>query len=109
MHPLSPLADLVEIISSVSPGDRLIAVEVGPEVVTVLRGDFRLLVVPRDWFKPAGGVEPDFTDPQITDWGFTLRLGPYEAASDALLFEFDPEYRLAAQARAELRTTEAGR
>ena len=29
----------------------------------------------------------------MTDFGQTVRLGRYEAAADAILYEFDPDYR----------------
>ncbi len=33
--------------------------------------------------------KPDFTDFEVIDTGQTLRFGEYEAATDAILYEFD--------------------
>ena len=45
-------------------------------------------------FQPSGkGTHPDFTRLSLADYGHTVRLGDYEASSDAILYEIDPEYR----------------
>ena len=36
---------------------------------------------------------PDFSVFTVTDYGHSVRLGAYEAASDAILYEFDSDYR----------------
>ncbi|HZU83487.1 MAG TPA: helix-turn-helix transcriptional regulator, partial [Polyangiaceae bacterium] len=36
---------------------------------------------------------PDADDFEITDFGHTIRLGKFEAAADAILYEFDAEAR----------------
>jgi hypothetical protein len=60
----------------------------------VRRGDLTRLVVPWSWFRPSGdGTAPDFDDVEVVDGGLTIRLGAYEAALDAILYEFDREYR----------------
>lgn len=70
------------------------------QTVTLWRGDLRPLVVPWAAFKQSGsGPTPDFRRFQIIDYGQTIRLGEYEAATDALLYEFDPDYRRRAKAR----------
>jgi hypothetical protein len=38
-------------------------------------------------------AKPDFDDFQVIDGGQTVRLGKYEAATDAILYEFDPRAR----------------
>ena len=54
----------------------------------------KTITVPWSMFKPSGdGVHPDFSRLSLTDHGHTIRLGEYEAASDAILYEADPEYR----------------
>ncbi|MGO8751999.1 MAG: helix-turn-helix domain-containing protein [Thermoguttaceae bacterium] len=64
------------------------------EVVTLWRGDLKSLAVPFRAFASSGdGVEPDFKAFSVMDYGHTVRLGEYEAAADAILYEFDSDYR----------------
>jgi len=54
------------------------------------------LTVPFSAFEKSGdGTEPDFNAFSVIDCGQTVKLGEYEAAVDALLYEYDPEYRRA--------------
>lgn len=63
-------------------------------VVVVFRGNLTRIVVPWSWFRPAGdGTAPDFGGVEVIDGGLTLRLGRYESAMNAVLYEFDREYR----------------
>lgn len=58
------------------------------------RGSFESLPVPFAAFAPSGkGVVPDFEQFRVTEYGQTIQLGPYEAATDSLLYDFDSEYR----------------
>ena len=58
------------------------------------RGSFESLPVPFLAFVPHGkGVAPDFEQFRVTDYGQTIQLGPYEAATESLLYEYDPDYR----------------
>lgn len=62
--------------------------------ITLWRGNIEPLTVPFTAFEKSGdGTEPDFERFSITDFGQSVRLGEYEAASHAVLYEFDPEYR----------------
>lgn len=64
------------------------------EIVVLRRGNFDTVVVPFSIFKPSGnGTTPDFSDFSVEDYGHTVRFGDYEAASDAILAECDPEYK----------------
>lgn len=56
-------------------------------VSVILRmGDNSHLWIPFEEFKVCGnGMEPDFDDMKIVDFGQTLRLGNYEAAVDHLI------------------------
>jgi len=66
------------------------------KTITLWRGNLSSLTVPFSAFEPSGtGTEPDFDDFSVTDYGHTIKLGDYETASDAILYEFDPEYRRA--------------
>jgi len=63
-------------------------------MVTFWRGNRESLVVPFSAFPPSGsGSKPEFTRFQVTDFGQTICFGRYEAATEAILYEFDPEYR----------------
>ena len=70
------------------------AVDQASHTVSLWRGNLISLTVPFEAFKPSGnGVEPDFTSFEVTDFGHTVKLGDYEAASDAVLYEYNSDYR----------------
>ena len=70
------------------------------EAVVVVRGDLERTIVPWSWFRPSGtGTAPDFNDVAVTDSGLAIRLGNYEASMDAILYEFDRDYRARARQR----------
>lgn len=76
-------------------------------IVVLYRGDLSPLAIPLATFGRAGdGTEPDPEKLEITDFGHTLRFGEYEVAFDAVLYEFDPDYRarLHSKRKAEERT-----
>jgi hypothetical protein len=77
-----------------------VSVDREAEVLVLLRGSLKPLVIPLSWFRRRSTApEPNADDCEITDWGHTVRLGEYEAAADAILYEFDAEYRRRAKAR----------
>jgi hypothetical protein len=62
--------------------------------LTLWRGSFESLTVPFAAFATSGtGVVPDFAQFRVIDYGQTIQLGVYEAATEALLYEFDSSYR----------------
>jgi len=64
------------------------------ETLALTRGNLRTVTAPFSMFQPSGkGTHPDFTRLSLADYGHTVRLGDYEASSDAILYEIDPEYR----------------
>lgn len=73
------------------------------KVVILYRGSVEPLVVPASWFsageRPAR-VRIDLHRVAVTDYGQTIQLGAYEVAADAVLYEFDEEYRKKAKKRA---------
>lgn len=76
------------------------------ETVTLVRSTFDTLPVRFSSFVRASpAATPDFSRLSVTDHGQTVRLGDYEAAADAILYELDPAYRrkLRARRRAEER------
>ncbi len=96
--PESYLSDeeLVAVLISENRSDLFIAGRVDPlsKTVALWRGNRRLLIVPFSGFPTSGdGTKPDFSDFAVTDCGQTIRFGSYEAATDAILYEFAPDYR----------------
>ncbi|MBI1900816.1 MAG: helix-turn-helix transcriptional regulator [Planctomycetia bacterium] len=69
-------------------------VDKASRTVRLFCGNLDSLVVPFSAFSPSGdGVAPDFDRFSVADYGHTVRLGKYEAAVDAILYEFDADYR----------------
>lgn len=67
--------------------------------MVVYNGNEKEFVIPLSFFKPSGnGIVPDFNALEIIDYGHTVKLGEYEAASSAILYEVDPEYKSYADA-----------
>ncbi len=97
-----PLDELTEVLSSKNRRDLLIGGEFIPARSEILlyRGDLEPMTVPLGWFSPKpGSPEPDAARLSVTDYGQTVRLGEYEAAADAILYEFDDDYRPRAMER----------
>ncbi len=95
---LLPLEELLDVLSSPQSeaAGLFIAAVADPQSQTLAltRGNLRTITVSWSMFKPSGdGVDPDFNRLSLTDCGHTVCLGNYEAASDAILYEADPEYR----------------
>jgi hypothetical protein len=89
------LPEMVEILGSRDRRKYVIggAVDQGTETLTIVRGDLTQLTVPLSVFRPSGTTKPDFRRFDVIDFGQTIRLGEYEADTDAVLYEADPEYR----------------
>lgn len=93
-----PAEELAEVLEDENRSELFIGgvVNKATETVTFWRGDLEPLTVPFAAFKPSGdGTKPDFNDFSVIDSGQTVRLGRYEAAVDAILYEYDPAYRRA--------------
>jgi hypothetical protein len=93
---LLPKNELIEVLALPDRNDRFIGVMLDPEskTMTLWRGDLLSLVVPFSAFSAtANGIRPDFNHASLTDFGHTIRLGDYEAASDSILYDFDPDFR----------------
>jgi hypothetical protein len=87
---------LAEVMAAHDRADLLIGGEVDQDggLVLFYRGDFSPLLVPLTAFRQAGdGTEPDFSDFSIEDTGQSVRFGNYEASTEAILYEFDSDYR----------------
>lgn len=76
------------------------ALDAEDKALVLYRGNLERLIVPLDWFKRPRSARPDFEAFSVTDHGQTISLGDYEAASDAILADFD------AAARARMRERE---
>ncbi len=98
-----PLEELLEVLTSPHRDELFIGGAVDPDeaAVVLYRGHLEPMVIPLEWFdqRPEGPA-PDPGAFEITDYGQTIRLGEYEAAADAILYEFDPAYRKRARTRA---------
>lgn len=90
---LLPVDQLAEVLDSADRADLLIGGFATPHAVVLYRGDLRSLVVPCDWFSTRPAGTPDFRRLAIVDYGQTVRLGDYEVATEALLYEWDADYR----------------
>lgn len=91
-----PLDELLAAFSSPDRRDLALGllVSAAREAIVIVRGDLERMVVPWSWFRPTPrGIAPDFADAEVIDGGLTIRLGQYEAALDAILYEFDREFR----------------
>jgi len=88
--------ELVEVLEADNRPDLFIGGSVNhtTETITFWRGDLKPLTVPFSAFEKSGnGTKSDFNEFAVIDCGQTVQLGDYEAAVDAILYEYDPEYR----------------
>lgn len=93
-----PAEELAEVLDSDHRGNYFIGgfVNRATRTITFWRGNLRSLTVPFAAFDaPAGSATPGFDDFSVIDCGQTIKLGDYEAAVDAILYEYDPDYRRA--------------
>lgn len=91
-----PSQELEAVLKSSERRDRFIGgiVDKEAQIVTLWRGDLMPFIVPFSAFAPtSNGIAPDWDRFTVTDYGHTLRLGAYEAAADAVLYEYDLEFR----------------
>ena len=91
-----PMEDLLEVLNTAEPKDFIVGgmVDQFANSLTLYRGDFSRLTVPLSIFEPTGaGTEIVPSDFEVIDCGNAIRLGTYEAATDAIFYESDPEYR----------------
>jgi hypothetical protein len=99
---LLPIDELAVVLGSDKRADLFIAGEVIPARSEILlyRGNLEPITVPLEWFvlRP-GSPDPDAARFAVADYGQTVRLGDYEASTDAILYEFDEDYRARAKKR----------
>ena len=88
--------ELRDVLESECPEDYFIGGIVDSEdrKVVLFRGNLERLLVPLSWFNNGErALAADSEDFEVIDSGQTLRFGRYEAAADAVLYEFDSEAR----------------
>lgn len=93
-----PAKELAEVLDAENPANCFIGgfVNKATQTITFWRGNLESLTIPFSAFDKSGnGTEPDFEAFSVIDCGQTVRLGDYEAAVDAILYEYDPAYRRA--------------
>jgi hypothetical protein len=93
-----PAVELAEVLEAENRANLLIGgfVNNATKMITLWRGNLESLTVPFSAFEKSGSGEvPDFNSFSVIDCGQTVKLGDYEAAVDALLYEYDSEYRRA--------------
>ncbi len=91
-----PAEELADVLAAENRSDLFIggSVNHATETITFWRGNLKPLTVAFSAFEKSGdGTEPDFHKFSVIDCGQTVRLGDYEAAVDAILYEYDPAYR----------------
>lgn len=89
-----PIEQLLEVLAL--PEDqrkRLIVqtiVDFNYQNIICVRGNFEPIKVSFSFFTPSGdGTPPDFSDVRPDDYGHTVVLGVYEAATDAILGDWE--------------------
>jgi Helix-turn-helix len=92
---LLPPAELAGVMADGRAVDLFIGgvVDTDDKALVLYRGNLDRLVVPLDWFKPRPKARPDFDAFAVVDHGQTVQLGEYEAAGEAILYEFDADAR----------------
>ena len=88
--------DIAEVLAAPNREDLFIGgrVNVKDKVVVLYRGDLSRLIVPFSLLQSRrGSPKPDFKDFEVIDCGQTIRLGDYEAAADAVLYDLDADFR----------------
>lgn len=100
---LLAVEELVEALASKNAADLFIGGMVDREAkaLVLYRGNLDRLVVPLSVLRSEGRrARVDLDDFEIIDGGQTVRLGAFEAAADAILYELDPDARRRMKERA---------
>jgi hypothetical protein len=99
---LLPIDELADVLGSPHRADLFVGGAGAPNDAAAIlyRGNLEPLIVPLAWFKARpDGPKPDLDRLAVADFGQTVCLGEYEAATDAILYEFDDAYRRRAKRR----------
>jgi hypothetical protein len=100
MRLLSP-DELKDVLAAPDRADLIIGGFASPcdDLVVLYRGTLEPLVVPFAWFERRPGARLDFEALGVSDFGQTVTFGPYEVATDSILYAHDPAYRKRAKQR----------
>jgi Helix-turn-helix len=93
---LLPKEELDEVFKLSDREDRFIGgtVDKKSKTVTLWRGNFDSISVPFTAFpSTANGIHPKFDKFSVIDYGDALKFGDYESATEAVLFEYAPDFR----------------
>jgi hypothetical protein len=91
-----PLDELFDVLGANDRRDLMVAGMADPvaDTLTVYRGDLSHLTVSLTIFQPTGeGIQINPSAVAAIDHGHAVRLGDFEAATDAILYECDRDYR----------------
>ncbi|HZK81399.1 MAG TPA: helix-turn-helix transcriptional regulator [Humisphaera sp.] len=91
-----PKEELKAVLKSPNRRDRFVGgmIDKESQIVTLWRGDLTSCVAPFSAFPPTpSGNKPDWDRFKVTDYGNTLNFGDYESAADAVLYEYDANFR----------------
>jgi hypothetical protein len=101
MFKILPSQHLLEVLSSANRADLFLGgiVDERSGTLTLTRGDLTTLTVPLSMFPAGGPNAPDFRRFELDDYGYTIRLGDFEASAHSVLYRVDPEYRCRANKR----------
>jgi len=91
-----PDNELLEVLgSSETARDLIIGGVAHPasELLALVRGNLQTILAPFSLFPPSTDAKPDFRKLAFEDHGQTIRLGDYEASTDAILYDLDPDFR----------------
>lgn len=92
-----PTSEMLAVMTAGNAPDRFLGVLASDETAELIlvRGDASTMAVPFAWFAVTPtGVAPSFDDVEVVDFGVAVRLGAYETAAEAILYEFDREFRM---------------
>jgi hypothetical protein len=97
---LLAIDELADVLGAANREDLFVGIAPADGAIVLYRGSLEPIVVPLSWFRTRpDGPKPETRDLAIADSGQTVRLGEYEAAADAILYEFDEAYRRRAKKR----------
>ncbi len=90
-----PTDQVREVLAQIERRDLFIAGNMNKKegTLTLVRGNMETITIPLNLFRKSGKLTPDFGRFELDDYGNTLRFGEYEASSDFVLWEVDPQYR----------------
>jgi hypothetical protein len=93
---LIPDEEIAGVLSDEAPGESSIGGFVHHRlgIVVLHRGDLSTMVVPLEWLANPHTVSADPHDFEVVDYGHGVRLGAFEAATDKVLYDFDPVVRI---------------